>query len=185
MEVVEIALREELDGLVSTFLSLPIARGFHLVMVEKALHEEREFEAILVPPENGQEEVFRTTLRYAVDELKAERSVSSDDAVETMRSMKLRRSFYEGHIRDNNLNGRFPDLEEPLRRVANARAELYRYYDGLSAEFPDIDPNVVLEASWRASLRYDPSLGYGFPTYAQHWITVFEQRYATTEAQQD
>ena len=182
MEAVEIALSEELEGLVSVFLSLPIARGFHLTMGGTALRDQEELQSIVIPPQKDQEVVFRSKLHSAIENLKAFPDDScGDEAIETMLSMNVRRPFYEGHIRDNNLNGQYAELEEPLRRVATARTELFRFFDGLAAEFPDIDSNVVQEAVWRASLRFDPSLGYGFSTYAQHWISVFAQRHESTK----
>ena len=182
MEAIETALCEELEGLVSTFLSLPIARGFHLTMCGIALRDREQLESIMIPPQKGQEAAFRSRLHSAMKNLKElSDDHCGDEGVEIMRSMNVRRSFYEGHIRDNNLNGQYAGLEEPLHKVATARTELYRFYGGLSAEFPDVDSNVVQEAAWRASLRYDPSLGYGFPAYAQHWISVFAQRHESTQ----
>jgi len=185
MEAVEIALREALDCLVSAFLQLPVARGFHLTVCATALRDAEERASIMISPEEGHELEFCLTLRTLIDKLETlKASPSCEEAVRVMRSMNIRRAFYEEHIRGHGLNGQFVELEEPLRKVSHSRNELYQHYHSLTSQFPKIDPNVVLEACWRASFRYDPSAGYRFPTYAQHWIRAFAQRAALANAKE-
>ena len=185
MSPTEEALRLELEKLVSVFLGLPIAEGFHVTIGEEILRNPDCLEAAVIPAPEGETDSVREILQAAITKMGSD-GATRDERWKAMKSMGIRRAYYEGHIRDHNLNGQFPELEDPLKSVADARTALNESYAGLTEEYPNIDANTVLEATWNASRRYDPSIAYGFPAYAHHWIIVFAERGGEDqEAQQD